>query len=170
MKGPLTLGAAAAVTLALCGVLSAADDECGAPRCRGLAPSFLTEALAPLPLGRDTVVPVEIRGNNEGSYFSFTGLTPKTEKVRSIHLELARDQLNKDAARELQQRVTITFGMCAVSGTTTTCRVTLRGKATGPIFVPIKALDQCLRDDCAAPSGKGKHAYTTRTFSTRVVD
>ena len=170
MKAPLTLAAAAAIALALGGVLSAADDECGAPKCRGLAPSFLTETIPSLPLGRDMAVSVEIRGNNEGSYFSFTGLPPKIERVRSIHLELARDRLTKDATRELEQRLGITFGMCSVTEKSTTCRVTLRGKSKGPILVPIKALDQCLHDDCPAPSGKDKHAYTVRTFSTQIVD
>jgi hypothetical protein len=158
------------ITVALGAIVLAADDECGPPRCRGLAPVFLTEEIAPLQLGRDAILPVKIRGTNEGSYFSFTGLPPKTERVRSIHLELEHEKLTKDAVRELQQRISITFGMCAVSETTTTCQVTIRGKALGPVFVPIKAVDQCLRNDCPAPSGREKFSYTIRTFSTKVVD
>jgi len=150
--------------------LLAADDECSAPRCRGTAPAFLTDEIAPIQLGRDLVIPMRLRGTNEGSYFSFTGLPPKTPKVRSIHLELAVDKLTKETMRQFQQRVNITFGTCAVSETITTCQVTLRAKALGEVIVPIKAVDQCLHNDCQAASGKQKFSYTIRTFTTSVVN
>ena len=159
-----------AVAVALSVTLLAADDECGAPRCRGSAPTFLTEEIPDIQLGRDLVIPMKIKGTNEGSYFSFTGLQPKVKKVRSIHLELAMNKLTKDTMRQFQQRVNINFGMCSVSETTTTCQVTIRAKALGEVILPIKALDQCLHDDCPAPSGKEKVSYTIRTFTTSVVN
>jgi hypothetical protein len=170
MRSTSTTALLFSMTVALGVIVLAADDECGPPRCRGTAPAFLTGDIAPLQLGRDAILPMKVRGTNEGSYFSFTGLPPKTQKVRSIHLELEHEKLTKDAVRELQQRVSITFGTCAVSETTTTCQVTIRGKALGPVFIPIKAVDQCLRNDCAATSGREKFSYATRTFSTKVID
>ncbi len=158
-----------ALTIGGLATVWAVDGECAPPRCSGLGPTFVTETIADMGLGKDVIVPLKLRGNNEGSYFSFSGLWPKQiKKTRTIHIALPTDEMTKQQIRDVQDHLGINFGRCSVEENVTTCELVLRAKKDGAVLLPIRAIDECQHNDCPTKSGKTRWAFSVKTYSFRI--